>query len=123
VAWPEPWPNDGLLAMRAASAADSDGVGRAFLLAAMRVAFRDGRNLEDAAAVADAAREAGLDADGLLARAVDPDVRARLRERTEEALAAGVFGVPTVVVGDEVFWGDDRLVEAAQAAGRAPTGG
>jgi len=120
MAWPSVWPNDGLMAMRAATAADMDGTGRAFVLAAMRVAFRDGRNLEERDALAAAAREAGLDADALLARAVDPDVRARLRERTEEALATGVFGVPTVVVGDAVFWGDDRLVDAATAAARPP---
>ena len=39
-----------------------------------------------------------------------------LRAATEEAAARGVVGVPTVVVGDEVFWGDDRLEEAAAAA-------
>jgi 2-hydroxychromene-2-carboxylate isomerase len=42
------------------------------------------------------------------------DVKDRLRASTEEALARGVTGVPTVAVGDELFWGDDRL-EAAVA--------
>jgi len=118
--WPDPWPNDGLAAMRAATAADLAGAGRAFLLAALRVAFRDGRNLEDRDAIADAARAAGLDGDELLAATADPAVKARLRERTEQAVALGVTGVPSVAVRGEVFWGDDRLEQAAAALGVNP---
>jgi 2-hydroxychromene-2-carboxylate isomerase len=53
-----------------------------------------------------AAQEAGTDP--LLAKDT-------LRANTDLALSLGVFGVPTVVVGDELFWGDDRLEEAASA--------
>jgi 2-hydroxychromene-2-carboxylate isomerase len=42
-------------------------------------------------------------------------VKASLRERTEAAIALGVRGVPSVVVGGQAFWGDDRLEEAAAA--------
>jgi 2-hydroxychromene-2-carboxylate isomerase len=111
--WPEPWPGDMLLAMRAATAADLAGHGRAFLLAALRLAFQDGRDLSDPAAVRDAARTAGLEGDELLAAASEPTVKATLRERTDAAVAGGVRGVPTVVVGDKLFWGDDQLEAAA----------
>jgi len=118
VRWPEPWPGNMLLAMRAATAAAqiSPDAGRAFLLSAVRLGFRDGRDLSDPAAVTDAAAAAGLDGDALLAAAVTPVVKAALRERTDEAIALGVRGVPSVVVDGEAFWGDDRLEEAAAAA-------
>ena len=113
VRWPEPWPGDMLLAMRAATAADLRGAGRAFLLAALRLSFRDGRDLSDPAAVRDAAQTAGIEGDELLAAAADPSVKATLRERTDAAVALGVRGVPTVVVGERLFWGDDQLEAAA----------
>lgn len=115
VRWPEPWPGNMLLAMRCAVAADARGAGRAFLLAALRVGFQDGRDLSDPAAVADAAFTAGIEGEALRAAASTPAVKAALRERTERAIALGVRGVPTVLVGDQAFWGDDRLEDAARA--------
>lgn len=111
--WPEPWPNNGLLAMRVAAWAHARGAGPAYALAAMRVHFVDGDALERPEAVALAAERAGLDPDEALTAAALPEVKARLRESTERALAHGVSGVPSVLVGDEVLWGDDRLEEAA----------
>jgi 2-hydroxychromene-2-carboxylate isomerase len=114
--WPEPWPGDMLLAMRAATAADLRGAGRAFLLAALRLGFREGLDLSAPDAVAAAARAAGIEADELLAAASSPEVKATLRERTDAAVTLGVRGVPTVVVGSsQTFWGDDRLEDAAAA--------
>jgi 2-hydroxychromene-2-carboxylate isomerase len=115
VRWPEPWPGNMLLAMRAATAAAEAGFARAFLLAALRLGFVDGRDLSDPAAVADAASAAGIEGNELLAAASSPSVKASLRERTEAAIALGVRGVPSVVVGGQAFWGDDRLEEAAAA--------
>jgi 2-hydroxychromene-2-carboxylate isomerase len=113
VRWPDPWPGDMLLAMRAATAADLRGAGRAFLLAALRLGFREGRDLGSPDAVADAARAAGIEGDELLTAAHDPAVKATLRERTDAAVALGVRGVPTVIVGERLFWGDDQLEAAA----------
>lgn len=115
VRWPEPWPGNTLLAMRCAVAACEFGAGRAFLLAALRLGFVDGRDLSDPAAVADAASAAGIEGEALLAAASSPSVKAALRERTDAAIALGVRGVPSVVVGDQAFWGDDRLKDAARA--------
>jgi 2-hydroxychromene-2-carboxylate isomerase len=118
VRWPEPWPGNMLLAMRAAVAATDAGLGPAFLLAALRLGFRDGRDLSDPSAVADAALAAGIEGDELLAAASTPEVKARLRTRTESAIALGVRGVPTILVGDQAFWGDDQMKVAATALRR-----
>lgn len=115
VRWPEPWPGNYLLAMRAAVAAARQGAGRAFLLAALRAGFVHGRDLSDPAAVADAANAADLDGGELLAAAATPEIKAALKQRTDAAIALGVCGVPTVLVGDQAFWGDDRLEDAARA--------
>ncbi len=115
VRWPEPWPGNMLLAMRAATAAAELGAARAFLLAALRFGFVHGRDLSEPAAVLDAASAAGIEGEALLAAASSTAVKAALRERTEAAIALGVQGVPTVLVGKQAFWGDDRLEDAARA--------
>lgn len=113
--WPDPWPNDGLRAMRAAVRAHELGAGKRFALSAFRTHFMQGRALTDEPAIAAAAQYAGLDAGELLTATGDPDVKGRLRANTDRALELGVFGVPTVVVGRDLFWGDDQL-EAARTA-------
>jgi 2-hydroxychromene-2-carboxylate isomerase len=113
--WPDPWPNDGLIAMRAAVVAHRDELGREFAREALRVQFRDGRPLSDLEALACAVERAGLDPARTIAATGEPLVKRELRERTDEALALGVTGVPSMVVGEAVFWGDDRLEEAARA--------
>ncbi len=78
-------------------------------------AFTAGADLTDAGALRAVTVEARLEADGLAAGIADLVVKAELRANTDRALALGVSGVPTVLVGGAVFWGDDRL-EAAAAA-------
>ncbi len=62
-----------------------------------------------------AASEAGLDPGEVASGLADPEVTERLRAATAAAGDRGVFGVPTVAVGERLFWGDDRLEEAAAA--------
>ena len=107
--WPDPWPNDGLLAMRAATYADRRGHGRDYALAALDVQFVEGRALSEPENVARAAERAGLSGEEVVRGASDPEVKAALRTQTERALELGVIGVPTVVIGDRVVWGDDGL--------------
>jgi 2-hydroxychromene-2-carboxylate isomerase len=107
--WPEPWPSNGLQAMRAAVHAHDTGVGREFALAAFRVHFTDGVALNDEAGVRLAAERAGLDPDSVIAASADPEVKGRLRDNTERALGLGVIGVPAFIVNGEAHWGDDRL--------------
>jgi 2-hydroxychromene-2-carboxylate isomerase len=113
-AWPEGWPGDGLAAMRAATWAQERGAGLAFARAAYRRAFVDGDALS-VDVLAEAAAGAGLDGDELRAAIASREIKARLRATTDAAYAVGVHGVPTVRVGDALFYGDDRLEEAAAA--------
>lgn len=121
VRWPQPWPGHYLTAMRAATFAENAGAGREFALCAFRHAFQRGRDLSVARNVLDAVRESGLDATEVERAVADPAIKLALREATDAAYRQGVFGVPTVAVEDQLFWGDDRLEEAALALDRGPT--
>ena len=111
--WPvETW---SLAPLRAALFAGEEGRVREFSTAAFREVFVDGRSLGDPETLRRAAREAGLDPDGVEDAIQRPDIKQRLKDHTEEALATGVTGLPTVAICDELFWGDDRLDEAAAA--------
>jgi 2-hydroxychromene-2-carboxylate isomerase len=118
VRWPEPFPANTLHAMRVATYAKSIGRTVSFALAAFRQAFAGGRDLTDPDNVAIAAAACELHPNAIAKGAGSAAVKARLREETDRAGDRGVFGVPAVVAGDEVFWGDDRLEEAVAAAAR-----
>jgi 2-hydroxychromene-2-carboxylate isomerase len=113
VRWPDPWPSDYLFAMRAATFAFGAGHGREFVAAAFRAAFQNGANLSIPAHVLKGAAPAGLSATDVRAATEDPAIKLSLREATDAAYQRGVFGVPTVAIDDELFWGDDRLEDAA----------
>jgi 2-hydroxychromene-2-carboxylate isomerase len=112
VGWPEPWPGNYLMAMRAATFAYARGRGEEFTLQAFRDAFADARDLSIPANVLDAAERAGLDRDDVEAATQEPAIKQALRSATDDAHAAGVIGVPTLAVDGVLFWGDDRLAEA-----------
>ena len=112
IRWPDPWPTDYLFAMRLATYAFAVGSGVQFTLCAFRDAFQRGRQLSIEAHVLDAAEQAGLDRREAQQAAADPQIKQALREATDAAHALGVFGVPTFAVGEELFWGDDRLEDA-----------
>ena len=61
-------------------------------------------------------KSAGLNGPHLLARAEEQHIKDRLKDTTEEAVARGVFGAPTFFVGDEMFWGQDRIDQVIEAA-------
>lgn len=69
----------------------------------------DGRNLNDPATVGAVLQAAGFDAAAILALAGRQDVKDQLKATTQEAVERGVFGAPTMFVGGEMFWGQDRL--------------
>jgi 2-hydroxychromene-2-carboxylate isomerase len=116
IRWPEPWPGDMLTAMRAATFAKQLGRTVSFSLAAFRQQFAAGRDLSDPDNIYIAAASSELHPRALETAIASDGVKAELRAATDAAGDRGVFGVPSVVVGDEVFWGDDRLEEAAAAA-------
>ncbi|MBA3809757.1 MAG: DsbA family protein, partial [Solirubrobacterales bacterium] len=115
IAWPREWPTSDLHAARAIIAAEQRGLGRRYALAAMRMAFLEGADLADREVVLEAGSRVGIDVAELGPALQAAEVKQALRELNEEALAAGVFGVPTVLLAGELFWGEDRLKDAAQA--------
>jgi 2-hydroxychromene-2-carboxylate isomerase len=116
--WPEPWPGNTLTAMRVATFAKQTGRTVSFSLAAFRQAFAAGRDLSDPDNVMIAAAACELHPRALAKAVQTEGVKSALREATEQAGDRGVEGVPALVVGEEVFWGDDRLEEGVEAAGR-----
>lgn len=117
--WPDPWPGNTLVAMRVATFAKQTGRTVSFALAAFRQAFAAGRDLTDPDNVMIAAAACELHPRALEKAVTTDGVKGALREATERAGDRGVTGVPALVVGEQVFWGDDRLEEAVEAAAEA----
>lgn len=109
------FPANTIKAMRLVVVAEAAGAAEALTHAAFRALWVDDRDLNDAAVLAELGNVAGLAGDQALARIEEPSVKDKLRAYTDEAIARGVFGAPALVVGEELFWGNDRMhfVEAA----------
>jgi 2-hydroxychromene-2-carboxylate isomerase len=116
IRWPQSLAHRGIDLARAATAAKHEGREREFALAASRAIFTTGSDPSDPDGIRRLAEEVGLDGDSLLERIATQEVKDELRETVDEAYARGAHGVPVVIVGDRVFWGDDQLEEAADAA-------
>lgn len=113
--WPPEWPANALSAMRCATWATRQ---RRVAEFAHIVGVRQWTQADDIAdldVLATCAREAGLDAAAMLEDIQAPELKEQLRATTERAFQDGVRGVPTVRVGDQLFFGDDRLEEAGAA--------
>jgi 2-hydroxychromene-2-carboxylate isomerase len=93
----------------ACTAAAALGAGEAFSRRLFRALFVDGTSPLDEEACAGLAREVGLDERGFRAALNQPETAARLAATVADAVAAGAFGVPSFVVGHEVYFGNDRL--------------
>jgi 2-hydroxychromene-2-carboxylate isomerase len=118
VRYPEGWPVQtySIVALRAALAVEDQDERRAVTRELYRTAFVDGNHLADVETVLGAVAGAGVDRDRIAEAIGSPEIKERLRTETDAALERGVTGVPTVAVGDQLFWGDDRLGDAAAAA-------
>ena len=103
------FPINTLQLMRGAVAAEADGVLLPYSDAIFAGMWHDGRNLGDPAELRAVLAAAGLDADRFAARIAEEPVKERLKAYTEAAIAREVFGAPTFFVGDEMFFGQDRL--------------
>src|SRR3954466_9320608 len=115
--WIEGWPRAtySLLPLRAAVFAQQAGRAVSFSLAAFRQFFAAGRTLADLDNVLIAAAASELHPRAVTKGVESKTVKDALRTATDEALELGIVGVPTVAVGTELFWGDDKLEEAAAA--------
>ena len=117
VRWPPGWPDKtySVKPLRAILWAQGEGRGRELALALYRIAFVEGRSLDSVEVIEEATVTAGLDPVAMRAGIEAQDIKDALREATAAAIARGVTGVPTIAVGGELFWGDDRLEDAAAA--------
>lgn len=106
---PPTHPFNPLRALRMCIALDDASARRRFGLALMDAAWEHGLDLTDDAVLVGIARNCGLDGTALLARAGEAEVKQRLLEATNAAVAAGIFGVPTFRIDGEIFWGTDRI--------------
>lgn len=109
---PSVYPPNSLLPARVARLAQEEGWVADFTRAVMRLHWTKDVTIGSEDNIRQALGETGQDADDVLARALADDNKMALRQQTEEAQAHGLFGSPSFLVGDELFWGDDRL-EAA----------
>ncbi|WP_171128974.1 2-hydroxychromene-2-carboxylate isomerase [Ruegeria sp. HKCCA5014] len=110
---PAPYPiSDLQLANQVALLGMSEGWGKSFTQTLYRLWFEDGVEAGSEAALTEALHRTQQDPRLVLARARAADMEQALVEQTETAVKLGVFGAPSFVVQNEVFWGDDRLDDA-----------
>jgi len=109
---PSRFPRNGLLAARVALLGADEPWGPDFVRAIYRTNFVDDREIADPAVLAQVLGSLGLDAGALLDAAQSPENKNRLKRRTDEAMALGIFGAPSFVSRGELFWGNDRLDDA-----------
>jgi 2-hydroxychromene-2-carboxylate isomerase len=114
--WPDDWPNDVPVAMRVASHAAEIGRGAAFVLAAGRLAFCGGFDLDDPEILAEAAAAAGLGLDACLHAAGDRGRDGAIEAAGRRLLAAGADRLPALRIGRALYWGESQVAGAAAAA-------
>jgi 2-hydroxychromene-2-carboxylate isomerase len=116
--WPERWPAVGDGAMRVASLAAEIGCGGPFVLAASRLAFCGGYDVDDPEVLAEAAAAAGVGLDEALRAAGEGHRDGSLERAALALLRGGADTLPAIVVGGTLYAGEGRLAEAAAASGR-----
>jgi 2-hydroxychromene-2-carboxylate isomerase len=112
--WNPFFPINTLNLMRAAVAAQFEGVFEKYVAAAFHYMWEEPKKMDDPEVAVKALTASGLDAAKLFARAQDADVKARLIENTQSAVERGAFGSPTFFVGKEMFFGKEQLREVEE---------
>lgn len=112
--WNPNFPVNTLNLMRAAVAAQFEGVFEKYVEAAFHHMWVEPKKMDDPEVAAKALTASGLDGAKLLMRAQDADVKARLIENTQSAVERGAFGSPTFFVGKEMFFGKEQLREVEE---------
>lgn len=103
------FPVNTLALMRGALAARDLGCFETYVEGMMHFMWEAPRKLDDPAVIADTLRELGLDAERILARSAEADIKQALLDGTAQAAARGAFGIPTFFLGDEMWFGKERL--------------
>lgn len=109
---PSPFPQNSLHVARLALIGHDEGWGPAFTRAVYTAQFGEGANIADRQLLGKILGDLGVDAASALERMEQPEIKERLRERTEEATELGIFGAPSFLAHNELYWGDDRLEQA-----------
>lgn len=118
---PPAHPFNPLLALRIAGLEVEPALQRRIIDALYAACWRDGGSIDTAESVTKALEAAGIEAEPLLERAAEPAAKEALRRRTDEVIARGAFGVPTMFVDDEMFFGFDSFADLeAHARGEDP---
>jgi 2-hydroxychromene-2-carboxylate isomerase len=115
--WNPFFPVNTLNLMRAAVAAQFEGVFPAYVEAAFHHMWREPKKMDDLEVAVKALNSSGLDGAKLLARAQEADVKAKLIENTQSAVERGAFGSPTFFVGSEMFFGKEQLRDVEEMVG------
>lgn len=105
------FPVNTLQIMRGAIVAQREGFFERYVDEVYRHMWSEPKKLDDPAVIERALEESGLDARVVLEGVREPEVKARLLSNTESSVARGVFGSPSFFIGDELFFGKDRLPE------------
>lgn len=103
------FPINTLQLMRGVFAARALGCEDVYLNAVFEAIWMQEKDMGDAEVVSATLNSAGLDADGILHKSQEPCVKQQLIDATEAAVARGVFGAPTIILSEEMFFGQDRL--------------
>lgn len=111
------FPVNTLILMRGAIAAQRDGQLSQYIDAGLAMMWEQSLKMDDPVVFCAAMSDAGFDGAGLLARTQDPDIKAELVANTEAAVMRGAFGIPTFYVGEQMFFGKERLGQLEEALG------
>ncbi|MFN4229063.1 2-hydroxychromene-2-carboxylate isomerase [Parvibaculum sp.] len=115
---PVRFPQNGLKAARLALLGQDEDWGPEFTRRVYLANFAEQQDISDEAALSEILSSIGLDAPSLIARSNEQANKGRLKTQTEEAVSKGIFGAPSFLVGNELFWGNDRLEAALDWAKR-----
>ena len=115
---PMRFPQNGLKAARLALVGGKEGWIGAFSRAVYTANFGEERNITDEELLRSLVKRAGGDADAAWTQANTPEIKDALKAQTDEAIKRGIFGAPSFTIGEELFWGNDRLEDAVAWAKR-----
>lgn len=116
--WPSSYPRGSMLAARVAYWARNEAWQVPFIDAVFTANFIQDQDISSTECIATILETMGVEAQGALAAATTDAQKQAFRTHVEDALASGIFGVPTFAVGEELFWGNDRLEQALEWAAR-----
>jgi 2-hydroxychromene-2-carboxylate isomerase len=116
------FPVNTLQLMRGAVAAQVEGVFEPYFKAVYHHMWEEPKKMDDPAVVREALISSGIDADKIIARSQDPEVKNKLMELTQNAVGRGAFGSPTFFVGNEMFFGKDQLRDVEEEIVAQKTG-